>query len=540
LEYAVRLPESAELRFTPRADGDGDGPSVFRVALTLQGEPVRELLTVRVASGGTHPEVHVPLPGEAGRLALLGLHSAGPEESVGRWGAPGVYGFPEPPPPEAPGLLDRLEDLRRRLRGTGVLLIVLDAAAARHVGCYGYERDTTPEIDRLAAEGQVFEHAYSPTSYTGTAMASLWTSQHPEQHHHGVLPHDRLPTHRVVLAELLQEKNVPSTAFIGNMVATAAGTVRGFAEVNPLHLTVKQAGKTAPEESPLGRIEAWISKAQHGSFLTYVHYLEPHFPYNPPPPFDAMFGGNPSPLPRATRSWIRDVNAGRTQMTTDELFHLKRLYDGNLAAVDHEIGLLRRRLEAKGHWEELAVIVTADHGEAFWEHGHLTHAGQVSEEEVRIPLIIKLPGREIEPRRIAEPVDLLDVGATLADILGVAEAARPHFEGRSLLPALVGDHLAPRPLVTRTLAERPTYSFLQGRLKLVHDPNWGGSELYDLGRDQAEKRDLSEAHPVTTEVFRQSLYRWLRDLDRGEAAGEGRPLVTPENEEALRQLGYVE
>ena len=543
LEYALRLPEEAELRFTPRPGEGLRGPVSFRVELTLEGEPTREVFAADLEAGLEPREARVPLPEGAGRPALLGLHVAarpGPGGATGRWEAPRVLGLPEPAPPAAPESSPALEELSTRLARAGVLLIVLDAAAARHFSSYGYERETTPEIDRLAADGILFERAYTPASFTGQAMASLWTSQHPEQHHHGVSPRDRLPEHRVVLAELLREKGIPSAAFIGNAVAAEAGLMRGFADPGPpLVLTVKQPGR-ASEDSSLDRIVASIGEAGEASFLTYVHYREPHFPYDPPPPFETRFGsGTPAPH-AATRSWISSVNQGRTRPTGAEISYLRRLHDGNLAAVDHEIGLLRRRLEAEGRWKDLVVILTADHGESFWEHGYLTHAAQVYEENVRIPLIVKLPGDGGGPKRIGQPVDLLDVGATLADIFGVLSAARPHFEGRSLLPLIVGHPLAPRPLVARTLAERPTFSFFDGRLKLVHDPNWGGSELFDLTRDQAEKRDLSEAHPVTTEVFRQSLYRWLRDLDRGEAAGEGRPLVTPENEEALRQLGYVE
>jgi arylsulfatase A-like enzyme len=541
LEYAFRLPEEAEFRFTPRVPGVTEGPISFRIELTFDDEATREVSVVDLGPGTEPAEVRVHLPGQAGQPALLGLHVAAPSGTrgtVGIWEAPRVLGLAKPPSP-APASSASLEALRRQLRDASVLLIVLDAASARHLGCYGYGRRTTPEIDRLASEGFLFERAYTPAPFTGLAMASLWTSQHPEQHHHGVSPRGRLPEGRVMLAELLRDEGIPSTAFIGNNLVVAAGLTRGFAQVGPLYLRLKHP-EEAEEDSPFERIVASISESVSSPFLTYVHYAEPHFPYNPPPPFDTVFGSR-NPAPEVARSsWFKDVGKGLVRPKAHEIAYLERLYDGNLAAVDHEIGLLRRRLEEGGHWRDLVVIVTSDHGESFWEHGQLTHGTQVYEEMVRIPLIIRLPGEGNEPARIDDPVDLLDLGATLADIFGVSDAAGAHLEGRSLLPLLVGDAVATRPLIARTLGERPTYSLLNGRLKLIHDPNWGASELFDLGEDRAERRDLSGSRPVLTELFRQSLYRWLRDLDRGEPALEEKPTLTPENEEALRALGYVD
>jgi len=535
LEYALRLPEAGELRFTPRLR-EGES-ALFRVELTVEGEPSRELFRREVWKGRGPGEAQVALPDQTGRPALLVLavdSGAGVEGVVGDWVAPGVRGRPEIE--DDRGRRESgpaLEDLRLRLREAGVLLIVLDAAAAGHFGCYGYERDTTPEIDRLATEGVVFDRAYSPASYTTLAMSSLWTVQHPEQHHHGRRPAGPLPESRVTLPELLAERGIPAIEFVGNPNAgRLAGLTRGFRETRPLGLSSKSGSSSSIDEIEMAIV------ARPGPGLTYLHYLEPHFPYNPPPPFDSRFGTGEHLPPDASvdPSWFHQVNLGRVHPSTDEMAHLVRLYDGNLAAVDHEIGRLRRRLEEAGRWDDLLVILTADHGEAFLQHGLLTHAAQVFEESVRIPLIVRLPG-ETWASREAMPVDLIDLGATLAVVFGVGSAG--DLEGRSLLPLLAGETLAPRVIVSRTASERPTYGLVDGTLKLIHDPRFGATELYDLGADPGETEDLSPRRPVTTELLRQFLYRWLRDLDRGTPDGGAEAALSAEDEEALRALGYV-
>jgi arylsulfatase A-like enzyme len=539
LEFAIRVPEAAELAFTPRVRGNASSPVVFRVALTREGHPARDLLSVELSAGERSAPVRLPVPGEVGAEALLGLHvDARGEEATGEWLEPVVLGRAVPQTPaEAPETLDGAAALRPDLEGKSVLLLVLDAAAAKHFGCYGYGRDTTPHIDRLAAEGFLFERAYTPTPYTRLAMASLWTSQYPDQHHHGVRPRAQLPAHRVVLPELLERRGIPARAVIGNLVAgEPSGLTRGFAE---MHHVFREEG-ASPKAEPVRRhVETWLAGRSAGRGLFYAHFLEPHFPYDPPPPFDTRFGDGPIPRRlRGERSWFEGVKVGRTPMGEGPHDHVVRLYDANLAYADHQIGLLRERLEKEGRWDDLIVVLTADHGEEFLEHGSFEHGWHLYDEIIKIPLIIRLP-RQAEPRRLPEPVDLIDLGATLADIFGVLGDAAGQFEGRSLLPLLAGGRIVPRTIYARDLTQRPSYATFDGHLKLIHNPNWGVTELYEPERDPGERRDLASERPVMAELRRQELYRWLRDLDRGTPGVETETPLDRETEEALRALGYV-
>jgi arylsulfatase A-like enzyme len=216
-----------------------------------------------------------------------------------------------------------------------------------------------------------------------------------------------------------------------------------------------------------------------------------------------------------------------------------RLYDGNLAAADHELGRLRAMLEANGLLDRTVVIVSADHGEALGEHGFIGHAPQVYEEAVRIPLLVRFPkAAGLSGLRRSGLVDLLDLGPTLLDVFGIG--THEAHEGRSLLPTAAGAPGKPA-VFSRTMAERPVLGLREGRYKFIHSLRDGASELYDLAADPGEQGDLADVEPLRVEFYRQALYRWLRGVARDGAipAALGSPL-SEEDREALRALGYVQ
>jgi arylsulfatase A-like enzyme len=255
-----------------------------------------------------------------------------------------------------------------------------------------------------------------------------------------------------------------------------------------------------------------------------------------------MFGPD-RPLPRALRSDTRKLMALHNEGTLGAagLEHVVRLYDGNLAYADSEVGWLRERLEQAGLWEKTTVIVTADHGEALLEHGWIGHNAQLYEESTRVPLIVRLPGGQgPRGRRVADLADLVDLAPTIADLLGVrpSEGAFRGFRGRSLLPAIAGAPGKPVVLL-RGAGEHPRYAVRDARFKLIHDSASGRDELYDLPADPREQSDLAGAQPIRAAYYRQSLYAWLLALERAEAS-EKETQLTPKQLENLRALGYVQ
>jgi len=550
VRYALRLPASAELRFTPELQPAARAaavPAALRVTVQQHDGPEREVWARTLSpSDGAGREVSVPLRGREGDIVRVGLHVAGTRGdrfAWASWRAPRVLGNGGTPLEDgAPPAEDRGRALRESLRGTSVLLIVLDAARAAEFGCYGYGRATTPEIDRLAAEGVVFERAYTPAVYTLGAMSSLWTSQYPDRHHGELSYADRLPRDRLTLSEVLGAAGVPTAGFVANaMAGTALGFDRGFAEFHEVYRSYPMIGSRG--ESLARAVPEWLAHPRD-RFFAYLHFREPHFPYDPPPPFDTRFGPD-APLTkeqRRDRAWYTDVNQGRRTPTAEELAHLVRLYDGNLAYADAQIGAIRHALESSGLLEKTVVIVTADHGEQLYEHGYISHSAQVYEQSIHVPLVVRLPaGKGPRGVRVKGLVDHLDLAPTVLEVLGVPLPAGGRFQGASLLSAIAGGTGKPA-VLSRTVWDRPVYALRDDRYKLIYDTRTGDSELYDLEADPGERHQLSASDPLRADYYRQALQHWILRLRPAAAAAAAaqRLQMTPEQCENLKSLGYVD
>jgi arylsulfatase A-like enzyme len=397
-------------------------------------------------------------------------------------------------------------------------------------------------MDRIAREGVVFERAYTPAVYTLGAMSSVWTSQYPDRHHGEVSFSARLPKDRLTLAELLTAQGVHTAGFVANTVAGGLnGFERGFAEFHEVWRTLGSGAHVFRQAVP-----PFLAAARDRPFFAYVHFREPHQPYMPPPPFDTRFGPD-APLagpirhdPKAQQSWIVDVNQGRRPITADERAHLSRLYDGNLAYADQEVGALRKALEDAGLWDRTVLIIGADHGEALFEHGWIGHNVQLFEESARVPLVVRFPpALGLQGRRVAGLVDLLDLAPTIADLFGVMGqgGSGREFQGRSLLPVVAG--AAGKPAVlTRTIWDRPRYGIFDGRLKLMFDTRTGERALYDLQADPGETRDLARERPIAADYLRQWLLDWVWGGAPGPAAEDART-IPPDECENLKALGYL-
>jgi arylsulfatase A-like enzyme len=553
VRYAVRLPQGAELRFKPGlhpAARPAAGEASLRVTLESAERPGEERQVWARTLGSSDPapeEIALPLASAAGSIVRLGLHVSGGSDdrfAWATWGAPRILGTAATAlpgdRPMAPAENAKADPLRRSLAGTNVLLIVLDAARARQLSCYGYLRATTPEIDRIAAEGARFENAFTPAVHTLGAMSSLWTSQPPERHHSETSFSARLPADRRTLAELLSARGILAAGFVANGVAGAAfGFDRGFSVFREVFReTSAGSGAGAFREV----LPAFWEANKTRRFFAYLHFREPHFPYDPPPPFDTRFGpdGPISKTARRDMAWITAVNQGRRQLSPSEVEHLVRLYDGNLAFADQEVGGIRRDLEALGLWERTVVILTADHGEALHEHGWIGHSVQLYDESIRVPLIVRLP-KGPSGVRVPGLVDLLDVAPTVADVFGLLppETSAQGFEGRSLLPLLAGAPGWPA-VISRTIWDRPRYAIRDARFKLVQDAATGEEQLYDLERDPQERQDLRSLRPLVAAYYRQALQHWMARalLARRSPAEQAR--LSPEQCENLKALGYLD
>jgi arylsulfatase A-like enzyme len=544
LRFALELPAGAELRFTPALHPSARAAAAS-ATLSVKLEDARgerELWTrtlgPRDAASG---EVAIDLPGAPGDVARLSLEIKGDRFAWGVLTAPRVLGERGPEPGADPALAGRVKALRDGLGQPNVLLVVLDAGRAQQFGCYGHGKPTTPEIDRIAAEGIVFESAVTPAVYTLGAMSSVWTSQYPDRHHGDVSFSAGLPRDRLTLPEVLGAQGIHSAGFVANAVAGRLnGFDRGFSEFHEVWQKVGSAADSFRRVLP-----DWLRANAGRRFLAYVHFREPHFPYDPPPPFDTRFGPE-GPISRAQRrdsAFFTDLNQGRRQAAPGEIDHLVSLYDGNLGFADQEVGAIRRELEATGLLEKTVLIVMADHGEGLFEHGWVGHNVDLHEESTHVPLIVRFPaGKGPKGKRVAGLVDLLDVAPTIAELLGVSDQGgwRQKFQGRSLLPMIEG--AAGKPAVlSRTVWDRPRYAYRDARYKLIHDTRTGESQLLDLQADPGERRDVAREQPLRTAALRESLFEWIARVTRRAPAGAsgGEQAPTCEQCETLKSLGYL-
>ena len=546
VRYAITLPRGAELRFTPdllAAARARDGILQMRVTLEARAGQEREIWRRGFATrdAGSIGEVTLKLDGQPGDAVRLGLHVSGDPSDRFAWAvwkAPRVMGEVDTSTKADEG---RLAGLRSTLAGKNVVFVILDAARAAQVGAYGYPKATTPNLDRIAKEGIVFERAYTPAVYTVGAMSSVWTSQAPDQHHGETSFEARLPKDRLTLGEVLSGRGVHTAGFVANaMAGKALGFDRGFAEFHEV-FGDPELGSRA--ELFRRRLPEWLRKNRARRFFLYVHFREPHFPYDPPSEFRTRFGPDAplSGVASRDRAWYVDVNQRRTRPTSEEIAHLTRLYDGKLAYVDQELGALRKELETAGLWDDLTLIVAADHGEQLWEHGYISHSAQVYEESAHVPLVVKLPKQAgVAPRRVTGLVELGDLAPTIADLFGTLGqgGSDREFDGRTLLPLLTGG-AGRAEVVSRSVWERPLYALRGERFKLIRDTRSGDEELYGLEGDPKEKQNLAKQQPIRAAALRQDLFAWMaRVRERRAGAGE-KSSLTKEQCENMRSLGYL-
>ncbi len=428
------------------------------------------------------------------------------------------------------------------LEGVNVLVIVLDGASASRMSAYGYPKPTTPVVEKLAGESVVFDNAISQAVYTIASVGSVLTGQYPERHQ-SVSFADRLPSSAVTLPGLMTLGGFVTAAFSGNAVVSSTfGLDRGYEEfVSARELE----GYTGHGDSVLPPFFEWLEKHHQQRFLAYVHFREPHFPYNPPPPFDTHFGPA-EPFPHGIDKWEEVDTFNRAAARGEEIppaviERIRSLYEGNLAYVDQLVGEILARLADHGIDEKTVVVLTADHGEALFEHGFIGHNTQLYEESVRVPLMVRLP--QGAARQVSQVVELIDLAPTILDLVGLGgESAVGKMQGRSLVPLLNGKTLPPRPAFSRTLWNKPRYSVRNARYKYIWDSRTGSAELYDLESDPGEQINLRADRRIMAGFLRQQLFHWLREQEhlRAGAPPPEDVLVPDDLSRHLRGLGYIQ
>ena len=445
-----------------------------------------------------------------------------------------------------------------------VVLVSIDTLRADHLGCYGYERPTTPHIDRFATDGVLFEQCVNTGGGTLPVHMSMLTSLAPAVH--GVFPGNgrALAEGHTTLAEALHDAGYATAAFVdGGYLSGNFGFTQGF----DVYFDRNYKGVIGKIESYfddgglaelLPRAMAWLSRHRKRPFFLFLHTYDTHsavsrLPYESPPTFLDRFvapgysgsfdgcraGRCASELLLWHNQARREEVLGPDELFTDEeMEYTVALYDGAIAYVDHQIGLLLAALEEFGVAERTLVVLTSDHGEEFLEHGFLLH-DQNYEEVARVPLIVRFPDRSHSSHRVANLVSTLDLLPSILDATGAPPIAQAM--GLSVLP-----------LTSNSSAEgfeRPVH-IASGREKL-RTRHWSllaehnrPAELFSLTDDPTEQVNLIAERPVLAAgLFDQLLEIRSREITIRDQLGiteHEEADLAPEELEKLRALGYAE
>jgi arylsulfatase A-like enzyme len=313
-----------------------------------------------------------------------------------------------------------------------IVLIVVDTLRADKLGVYGNKRGLSPFLDELAGRGTLFLNAYAPSSWTCPSVASLFSSRYASQH--GVNSFDaRLAPEEITMAEVLAERGYVGGGFSANLrMLEVNGYAQGF-KVWHAYMG-SQTNDLKPRADVLRRESiGWIKPIAGDRArpkLLYLQYMEPHTPYQPIEPFRSTFiRGSEAVNEQAALTKLEK----QQRLTPAEIERLESLYDGEVAAVDAEIRTLFDDLGKLGLLDNAVIIITADHGEEFGEHGKMLHGFTLFNTVMRIPLIIVAPGFPAG-RVVEDNVSLVDVAPTVLELASLP--APPPFEGRSLVPMM--------------------------------------------------------------------------------------------------------
>ena len=416
-----------------------------------------------------------------------------------------------------------------------VIIYLIDTLRADHLGVYGYPRPTSPNIDRFAQDSVLFLDASAHSSWTRPSVVSLLTGLLPPAH--GVQGRaDKLPASVRTLAEMLGEQGYETLGLVTNgNVGPTFGLDRGFSYFRHLRESTER-----PEMHRLSdHLNEWIFRFLDNRaddprpFFLYAHATDPHLPYTPPEPFRRRFaaGVDPAIGQRESARAITSTRGGSEETRAA----LVDLYDGEIAFNDHHFGRLLADLRQRGLYDSSLIVLAADHGEEFLDHGGWEHGKTLYSEQLHVPLILKLPGGAGAGTRVATSVSQVDVLPTILDLLAIDPPAV--IDGRSLLrPRSAG-----RPsFAALALSGRELRSVTARGWKLIlDDSEFTHSEpveLYHLTTDPREERQLSRDRPFELQALSQILGRLELDL----VATQGSEAEIHEDlRRQLEALGYL-
>lgn len=464
-------------------------------------------------------------------------------------------------------------------RAPNILLIILDTLRPDHLSCYGYGETTSPNLDKLAEEGALFQNAFCTAPWTLPSHGSIFTGAYVSRH--GLdQGNEHLSTDLTTLPRLLSQQGYHTAAFSSNIwVSPLTGLARGFHHFkranqppfddiqnpNILQKIIKEIywryffkryDYGAREIN--GAIRDFFSSGwcQDQPFFIFINYLETHLQYEPPRKFRNMFLRDRAQkrLARRINQDARKVNGGLYKMSDEELEILRALYDAEIRYVDHRVGELLSMLKDLKILDDTLLIITSDHGENLGDHGLMDHQFSLYDTLIRVPLIVRYPKAFQPGTVVGQQVQTVDFLPTIADVLNLKKDALPvnQIQGRSLLQAqgqrkartVFAEYLNPRvQVLQRAFPDRDWSKFnkklraiRKQKYKLIYS-SYGDHELFDISQDPAESENIILEHPEVAENLLQELDAWVESVSQ--KMEKTQLELQEDSRRVLEGLGYI-
>jgi arylsulfatase A-like enzyme len=389
-----------------------------------------------------------------------------------------------------------------------VLLISIDTCRADHLSCYGFNQKTTPNIDKIAKQGVLFENAYSPIPTTLPAHVSMFSGRVPPYHgaHKNGDALTKAPLE--MLAEVYQKNGYSTAGFVSAFVLDSQfGTGRGFdhyddnitADAGNLLVSQRRAEQT---NEPLFD---WLDTHSDNKFFLFLHYYDPHWEYDPPEPFKSAYADDP--------------------------------YAGEIAYVDHCIGQVVETLKERGVYDSTLIVITADHGEMRGDHGEDTHDYFIYQSAIKVPLIVKVPGGE-KGKRIKDNVGLIDIAPTLCALTGNTLSANVDGSDISnyMLATAVSQEERPYYCESMRAIEyncNPLLGVVSGDYKYIQTTR---PELYHLADDPGETINLANDQPQRCRIMQDCIQQVI---ESGSVITDTPSVLDADTQSRLASLGYI-
>lgn len=428
-----------------------------------------------------------------------------------------------------------------------IVIIVVDTLRQDRVGCYGYRRNTTPNIDRLAQEGILFRNAVSSAPWTSPSIGTLLTSQHP-----CVLgisdKFEPIDSRFPLISQMLKKYGYATYGIVSHTLVSAnLGFGRGFDKYDETSIR-GHGGISSPRVTNKAISFLRDFSVQEGfnrPFFLFLHYFDPHYHYV----LHKRYNYYPSYSGKIKNGNILELLRMRDSISSDDIKYLLALYDSEIAFTDEGIGMLSDELKNLGFYDNSMIILTSDHGEEFMERGWIGHTITLHEELLRVPLIIKTPG--CQHRTIDSQVGLIDIVPTIYQYLGLKIPDGLEGEALDLDP---GAQIKSRPVFSETFMTMPLdilyedvepIAFRSVTLrdwKLIYDERKQTKQVYNLYEDPHERNNLFGQNIEQDRKLQALLMRWIKYTLKKQKPGPDRDssdLFTPEQRKHLESLGYL-